>query len=101
MFRKVPSAAADAVLQATTISLHMENAILNIGPQDNINILDLANEVMSELDIIKPIKWLGEEAGWIGDDKYVSIKSSVPCRSSQKAIVDYVKEYKKNSNNRR
>lgn len=43
----------------------------NVVPDNEININQLATAVMSELEIKKPIEWLGDEANWIGDNRFL------------------------------
>lgn len=43
----------------------------NVVPDNSINIEEVAESVMIGLNINKPIKWLGEEANWQGDNKFI------------------------------
>ena len=43
----------------------------NVVPDNSINIEEVADAVMTALNINKPIKWLGEEANWKGDNKLI------------------------------
>jgi len=79
---------------SNTIYLAENNVgVYNISPKDSITIDTLAKVLMNEIGIHKPIKWLGKEAGWFGDDGYVDIQSNtkLTIRSSTEAIQSYVK----------
>ena len=47
----------------------------NVVPDNSINIEEVAEVVMKGLDIYKPIKWLGEESNWKGDNKLIQVKN--------------------------
>jgi nucleoside-diphosphate-sugar epimerase len=71
--------------------------ICNIAAPDSIDVEDVANTVMDEYGIRKPIKFLGNEANWNGDDNYVSLnidiaKTLVSIPSSKQAIRKTVKD---------
>lgn len=55
---------------------------LNISVEDNIYIKDIANIIMNELGINKPIKWLGKDSLWKGDDQKVLLN----CEKAKKEI---------------
>lgn len=42
--------------------------ITNVSQNDTISVKDLASVVMNNLGIEKPIKWLGKNANWFGDN---------------------------------
>ena len=45
----------------------------NVVPDNSINIEEVAEAVMEGLNIHKPIKWLGEESNWKGDNKVIQV----------------------------
>jgi UDP-glucose 4-epimerase len=47
------------------------NGPINICTSQVLSVYQVANIVMKELGINKPIKWLGEESNWEGDDLQV------------------------------
>tara|TARA_R100000008_G_scaffold86427_2_gene79487 strand:- start:1268 stop:2230 length:963 start_codon:yes stop_codon:yes gene_type:complete len=48
----------------------------NVVPDDSINIEQVAEAVMDGLQIQKPLKWLGEESTWKGDNKIIKVDNS-------------------------
>lgn len=72
----------------------------NISPSDEISALDIANLVMSKTNITKPIKFLGENTVWAGDNKLLQIDGrkietlglNKSCKTSAQAIVRAVGE---------
>lgn len=69
--------------------------ICNISPNDNISVKEVAETIMEELSIKKPIKWLGEETTWPGDQKFVFLESLCKnIRPSKQAIKNYVSTLK-------
>mgnify|MGYP003116286384 FL=1 len=56
------------------IMLGMQNTekkIFNVVPDDSITVEEVAEAAMAALEIQKPIKWLGEEANWKGDNRVI------------------------------
>ena len=45
----------------------------NVVPDNSISIEEVAEAVMKGLNIYKPIKWLGEESNWKGDNKLIQV----------------------------
>lgn len=88
---------------SATISISKKNnySDWNIGPSDMISSLDIANIIMKQTNIFKPIKWLGDEANWAGDNKFVKINNKKLMDTgwkpkyctSEKAIIQAIKEY--------
>lgn len=60
----------------------------NISPNDNMSVLEVANVIMNTLNIYKPIKWLGKQASWPGDDNFVRLQSGFTITSAD-AIRQY------------
>lgn len=57
-----------------------------------LSVEEVANILMEELNIQKPIKWLGNKSNWAGDNKYVGLGSSLDkIRTSEQAIRDYAR----------
>lgn len=50
--------------------------IHNICNKDQASVEEIANSVMEVMNIHKPIKWLGSEANWKGDNKILRAKVS-------------------------
>lgn len=48
----------------------------NLAPMDNISALDIAEIVMGTTNIIKPIKFLGKDSLWIGDNSLLKIDNN-------------------------
>lgn len=46
---------------------------LNVSQSDELSVADLARIVLEELKIDKPIRWLGETANWVGDNRFVRV----------------------------
>lgn len=75
--------------------------IYNISPLDCLTVEQVANIVMDEIKIRKEIKWLGDDSGWIGDDKYISPRYNnlvfngfePKCHTSEQAIKEAIKEF--------
>lgn len=73
--------------------------IYNLCPSDNINTLQISKIVQEELGTNKPIKWLGEQANWVGDDRCINVDSinhtnyniNWQFNTSEKAIRESVK----------
>jgi hypothetical protein len=66
----------------------------NYAPKDSIDVEDVANIVMDEYGVRKPIKFLGEAANWKGDDNFVQLNSlyTYYLPSSKEAIRKTVKD---------
>lgn len=70
--------------------------LIDFGPTDNMSVKDVAECVMDKIGIRKPIKWLGEETIWKGDNRRISTASSIVDRvpllynTSYKAIYNAV-----------
>ena len=79
-------------IKATIYHAYNRYGIHNIGPRDNISVLEVAQTIMNELDIHKEIKWTGQS--WPGDNQYVEVFSDYPVRSSKQAIIDYARTLK-------
>jgi UDP-glucose 4-epimerase len=48
---------------------------VNIGPNDQLSVDQLAEAAMHATRIYKPIKWLGEAANWKGDNRRLHIRN--------------------------
>lgn len=61
----------DKMIELPDEQFHEEELyeIMNAGPRDNASVKEIAEAVMDELKIHKPIKWLGSKAIWKGDNK--------------------------------
>ncbi len=74
--------------------------IYNIAPYDNLSVKEVAEIIMSEMDIKKEIKWLGEKSNWKGDNPVVKLTNDEIKRlgfkftfdTSEQAIRSVVKE---------
>jgi UDP-glucose 4-epimerase len=74
----------------------------NLCPNDNISVLDIAKEIMAQLEIEKNIKWMGEQSLWAGDNKIVLCSPNKiwragfrpECRTSISAIRRVAWEHK-------
>jgi nucleoside-diphosphate-sugar epimerase len=72
----------------------------NVGLENQMTIEQLAYTIMEEINIIKPITWLGESANWQGDNRYICINNSKikwlgwspKYKTSYSAICQAVKE---------
>lgn len=82
-------------IRAIQMVMDMENPppILNISNKQNLTVQEIAEEVMDAIGIKKPIKWLGNEANWAGDDNRVDVSNSLayelgwfPLYTSREAI---------------
>lgn len=60
----------------TKLSLMDVKGVVNIVPDDSISILALANCVMEATGIYKPIKWLGKNSIWFGDNPKVLVSNN-------------------------
>ena len=49
----------------------------NVVPDDSITVEEVAEAAMSALEIQKPIKWLGEEANWKGDNRIIRASNTL------------------------
>lgn len=45
----------------------------NVGPSDALSIEELAQLILRQTKIDKPLRWLGEAENWAGDNRWVSI----------------------------
>lgn len=59
----------------------------NVCPNDNLSIKEVAEAVMDGLNIHKPMKWLGKEYTWPGDNKILS------CGNDNFGILQYKMKY--------
>ena len=62
----------DALILLSKSSLDKHESY-NVVPDNSINIEEVAEAVMQGLNIHKPIKWLGEESTWKGDNKLIQV----------------------------
>ncbi len=90
----------DALSALIKISQTTENEHYNVCPDDQINIADVADAVMTGTDIHKPLNWLGEGANWKGDNRIITV-SNKKLRSigwepkfpkSKEVIIDIVRK---------
>ena len=51
--------------------------VFNVVPDDSITVEEVAEAAMSALEIQKPIKWLGEEANWKGDNRIIRASNTL------------------------
>lgn len=49
---------------------------INIATDDILSVREVALQVMHASEMSKPIRWLGEEANWAGDNRVVSVDNS-------------------------
>ncbi len=63
------------------------NRVYNVCPNDNLSVEDLAKCVMASTGIHKPIKWLGEGANWVGDNRLLNVSSQFRNMESSKEAV--------------
>ena len=55
----------------------IKGEIFNVVPDDSISVEEVAEAAMSALEIEKPIKWLGEDANWKGDNRIIRTNNSL------------------------
>ena len=65
----------DAVAAIKLIGFSELSGVFNVVPDDTITIEKLAHCVMDNFNIHKPIKWLGEDANWKGDNRAIQISN--------------------------
>ena len=53
----------------------IESRVFNVVPDDSISVEEVAEAAMSALEIEKPIKWLGDDANWKGDNRIIKAKN--------------------------
>lgn len=90
----------DDVISALDLILEGRGGTFNIVPDDRLNVEQIANIVMNAIDIHKPIKWLGEEANWKGDNSILKADNGklrhtgwTPKFTSAGAIDNIVRNY--------
>lgn len=78
-----------------------DSRVQNICSETSINVQEVAELVMQELGIFKPIKFLGQKSNWVGDDSVIALYKShfhwnhnMPLASlkSEDAIIKYVRD---------
>lgn len=86
----------DDSVKETIFRAETSNGIYNIAPdKECITVREVANTIMHELNIQKPIKWLGKEVNWPGDQEFVCLESFCQnIRESKQVIKDYVQSIK-------
>jgi UDP-glucose 4-epimerase len=69
-----PFTHVDDVVQAFKLMIELEgtNSKYNVVPDDSITVKEVAYAVMGGLGCIKPIRWLGEESRWRGDNNVLN-----------------------------
>ena len=91
----------DAVKAFMKFLIHkpLVTGTFNVVPDDEINIEELAFSVIKGMNVIMPIEWLGEEANWAGDNRYLCASSGrlrslgwTPKYTSSDAVVKAVKD---------
>jgi nucleoside-diphosphate-sugar epimerase len=55
----------------------LKGRVFNVVPDDSISVEEVAEAAMSALEIEKPIKWLGDDANWKGDNKIIRTNNSL------------------------
>ena len=65
----------DAISALKLVGFSDLSGEFNVVPDDTITIEKLANCVMDNFNIHKPIKWLGEGANWKGDNRAIQISN--------------------------
>ena len=55
----------------------LESRVFNVVPDDSISVEEVAEAAMSALEIEKPIKWLGDDANWKGDNRIIKTNNSL------------------------
>ena len=68
--------AVDALIMLGTQD-NLTDRVFNVVPDDSINVEEVAEAVMSALEIEKPIKWLGDGANWKGDNRIIRTDNSL------------------------
>ncbi len=100
---KKPYLHVDDAIKAFMLMINKDKlkGTFNVVPDNEINIEELAKAVMDGLDLLKPINWLGEEANWVGDNRYLCASNYLikymgwnPSYTSFDAIRQCVKEIK-------
>ncbi len=73
-----PFCHVDDVVEALIIlGMRSGGKIFNVVPDDSITVEEVAQAAMSALEIQKPIKWLGEEANWKGDNRIIRASNTL------------------------
>ena len=67
--------AGDTAAFATLVGLGEETGTLNCAWTEPISVLRVAETVMESLEIEKPIRWLGRDAVWLGDNPVLRVDS--------------------------
>lgn len=79
------------------------SGVYRVCSDTSINVQEVAELVMQELGIFKPIKFLGQKSNWVGDDSVIALynssyyswrQSSTPIQTlkSEDAIIKYVRD---------
>lgn len=64
----------------------------DISPADNLTVREVATLMQHELNTNKPMRFLGENSTWQGDDPVVKIKSEFKMMSSRKSVSRAVQD---------
>lgn len=65
----------------------------NISAGTSMDVLEIANLVMSELGIFKPIKFLGQNSNWVGDDTVIGLQNYYNSKNGLPTSEDAIKKY--------
>jgi UDP-glucose 4-epimerase len=71
---------------------------LNLGSDDQLSVCEVAELVMNKLGRRKPTVWLGEQANWPGDNRFVNLDSHKAFalgwrpRGSERAVLEAIEE---------
>lgn len=68
---------SDVARAAVLVALHTIEGRVNVGPEDELTVEEVAGLVMQACDIHKPLSWAGVSANWAGDQAVVSVDSSL------------------------
>lgn len=80
------------VLDISKLTKDTKIGIYNICPDTSLTVKEIAEIIMEELAIYKPIIWTGNNANWNGDGKTILVKGSRNyIRGSKEALIDYMR----------
>lgn len=104
--RKPYTYVLDTCAALMVLARQNKSGMYNISPNDTLTSEEIANIVQDELGTNKPLKWLGEQANWVGDDKVVTIDGDhyrsqtgceFQCKTSELAIRRAVRDLHENN----
>lgn len=73
--RKPYTHVSDVAAATLRIGFGKAKGALNVCLEDTLSVADAAEAVMAAVGIRKPVRWLGKEANWTGDNPLVQVDS--------------------------